>query len=171
MVDGSEELRALCRQELIAIETIWRRTPYLLGITFQTTAGKITIIGEDHMLKDKTDIFSLSVSKYDEKKWWPEIRAEEGVRDLAREWGELSVSQLFRPPRNVRFFTDEDFDEILDTREAILMRCVAMEFSAPEDPKPRLLITAEQCNISVFIDDECEENIRPYFVEYDPGPF
>ena len=99
------------------------------------------------------------------------MRARKGVRDLAREWSELPVSRLFHPPRNVRFFTDEEFDDVLDTREAILMRCVAMEFSAPEDPKPRLLITAEQCNISVFTDDECEENIRPYFVEYDPRPF
>ena len=81
------------------------------------------------------------------------------------------MSRLFYPPRNVRFFTSEEFDEVLATREAILMRCLAVEFSVPEDPKPRLLITAEQCNISVFIDDECEENIRPYFVEYDPGPF
>ena len=145
MLDGSNELRALCRQEWTAIETIAVPSEYPLGIIFQTTASKTVITGTDHMLKDRTDIFSLKIWNYDEEKWWPEFRAEFGVRNFAHEWKNRLVSKLFHPPRNVRFFTHEDFNEVLYMRETILMRCVAMEFSAPEDPKPRLLITAEQC--------------------------
>ena len=35
-----------------------------------------------------------------------------------------------------------------------------------DDPRARLLITAEQMNVSVFVDDECEEQNRDYFIDY-----
>lgn len=158
----------------------WRRivvvrgpepSPYYAYIAFHTRSGEIRVSGEPHILKGGTDIFSLRADSYDKETWWPDFSREYGVRDFVQEWRARPVARLFEPPRKARFFTDDDFDEVEYTREAFLMRCVAMEFSAPEDPKPRLLITAEQCNVSVFIDEECEEAIKPYFIEYDPGPF
>lgn len=172
-LDGAEQLRDLCDQMWLRIMVIGKPKPskYSADIVFHAEARSVKVTGEAHILEDGGDIFSLKIRDHDEQTWWPEFRRDYGVRDFAQEWKDRAVSRLFHPPRNVRFFMDEEFDDVLYTREAILMRCVAMEFWTPEDPKPRLLITAEQCNISVFIDDECEENIRPHFVEYDPGPF
>ena len=46
------------------------------------------------------------------------------------------------------------------------MRCVAMQFYCLDDPRAKLLITAEQTHVSVFVDDECEEQNRDYFIDY-----
>lgn len=173
---GVRQLRVLVEREWVKLEIPGKKGPYHSDVLFETSDRKVRIIGEPHMLKDNTDRYSLRIFSNGEDAWLPDWRDGFGARDLTQEWTKRPVARLFRAPRRVRFFTDLDFNEIgfYDREEHILTRCIALEFSVPEDPKPRLLITAELSNISLFIDEDCEEHLRKsahYFTEYDPGPF
>ena len=172
MLDGLEELKILCARPWTRIKTIKSPSTYLLDLVVETDICAIKIFGEDHLLDDNTDTFSLAIKKHQEKTWWPATattpRLLTEVRDLTREWSSMPVSRLFSPPRETRFFTDPDFDRVVKTRKAVLMKCVAMQFSCLDNPRAKLLITSELLNLSVYVDDECEKHILDYFIEFSP---
>ncbi len=169
VLPGAEQLRTLWTSPWNQIKVIRSNNIYLLDIVFETPEATVSIKGEDHLDAESYDIFSLWIREHDEERWWPEIRAKSGVRVLSEEWAGCPVARLFQPPRGVRFFTSNDFSqEMKYVEEGILKKCLGLEFFAPDEPKARLLITVEQLNISVFIDEECENNIEDYFIEYDP---
>ena len=141
-------------------------------LLFDTDQGLLRVRGEAHMIKrpDVTtragdDIFSLWIEEFDLRNWW---KPNKEPISLSDRWRGESVYGLMDPPREVRFYTESDFDyPILYPKDSVLKRCVALEFTSHIDEGACLLLTAEQKNVGVFTGGEAQVG-KDYFIEYEP---
>ncbi len=148
---------------------VQNRPNVLLDLVFVTPDVEIRLLGEDHLLPDGTEAFSLVGHQFSAGGWWKKLG--EGVsttwvaRNIKDELVQRSMGKLLYPPRNVRFYSESQLEHAITIPGKLFAHCAAMElFKLAEGRVIRFVIAASNdypCALEYCCSDgECSNLLR-----------